>query len=54
MNERVYIEKICPLISPDNINEEMLDVLSLFVYHNYLSIYQNPQNNSKIWEKYRI
>ncbi len=41
MHEREYIEKIRPWIkSIDNIEEEMLDVLSLFVFHNHLSIYQ--------------
>src|SRR6476620_1320973 len=41
MNEKEYLWKIEQLIhSIDNINEEMLDVLSLFIFHNHLSIYQ--------------
>jgi hypothetical protein len=41
MNEIEYVWKIEQLIrSIDNISEEMLDVLSLFIFHNHLSIYQ--------------
>src|SRR6476620_10411104 len=41
MNETEYLWKIKHLIqSIDDINEEMIDVLSLFIFHNHLSIYQ--------------
>src|SRR4051794_1195698 len=41
MNETEYVWKIGQLIhSIDKINEEMLDILSLFISHNHLSIYQ--------------
>ena len=41
MNDTGYIEKIKPLIHYlDGIDNEMLDVLALFVFQNHLSSYQ--------------
>ena len=55
MNETEYLWKIKHLIqSIDNINEEMIEVLSLFIFHNHLSIYQIHKVIAKHGKKIRV